>query len=132
MLLQCGFPSFKECLDISSNLNPNDDVGKFISFNLMANNIDIAVEIGKKYFNHVIASVNYSVKELYPIVNLLNSARSSLLNQTKHLKYRHSVMCMSAYVGLLLAFNKKYYAIIITLFEFIRFIFLFNRVFKFN
>jgi hypothetical protein len=86
----------------------------------LANNIDLAVAVAKKYFNHVLTNVNYSLKELYSIVNVLNSTRGSLLNQTKYLKYKHSIMCMSVYVGLLIALNKKFYVLIITFFEFIR------------
>ena len=93
---------------------------KFVSYNLLANNIDLAVAVGKKYFNHVLINVDYSLKELYSVVNLLNSTRSSLLNQAKYLKYKNSIMCMSAYVGLLIALNKKYYILIVTFFEMIR------------
>lgn len=83
--------------------------------------MEIAIEIGKKYFKHVIQNTNYTIRELLNVINLLNSSRTSILNEQKYSKCKLNLMCMSSYVGILLAINRGYNIIVAALFDFTRF-----------
>jgi hypothetical protein len=113
LYLKCNLPTYNECIKLSKQFNSSDDLLKFITYNLLSNNIEISIDLVKIQFNYILESRTHSCNELYPLINLLNSVKVISLDQ----KRKNELMCMSYYMGLLLAIGKGYYNIVNQIFE---------------
>lgn len=113
LYFKCDLPTYNECKKLAKKLNPKDNLVKFITYNLLSNNIEISIDLGRIHFNYILESRSHTYSDLYSLVNLLNSANANSIDH----KRKTELMCMSYYMGLLLAIRKGYNEIVNQIFE---------------
>ena len=94
------------------------DIIKVVSFYSISSKPHKAIEIGLNYLKELINNKpNFSCNDLFPVIDLLNYTQSKVFKQAGLDSLLKHLLCLSYYVGGLLAIRRSYYSIVPYLFQ---------------
>ncbi|XP_060065865.1 WD repeat-containing protein 17-like [Ylistrum balloti] len=109
---RAGLPSLEECTHQAETLKLKLDVFQCVKFYLLSTTPELGLEIGLQEVKGQMSKPRWSVDSIFPMLQLLGCIRSDKLQQHKAETLKFELLCLSAYIGALMAIKNGYNSLV--------------------
>uniref|UniRef100_H2TK73 WD repeat domain 17 n=1 Tax=Takifugu rubripes TaxID=31033 RepID=H2TK73_TAKRU len=115
---QCGLPSLEECRASAEAAICEGDVFSAVKFHLLSSEPENALPMGIDYVKEHLNNSDWTVEEVWPILDLMSYIRTDRLVMAKLTVTRSELLILCGYIGGLLAIRRQYLSIVPALYEY--------------
>ncbi|XP_069128955.1 WD repeat-containing protein 17-like [Argopecten irradians] len=109
---RAGLPSLEECTHQAETLKLKLDPFECTKYYLLSTTPEAGLEVGLQAVKGEMSKASWSVDTVFPLLQLLGCVRSDKLQQHKVETLKFELLCLSAYVGALVAIKRGYNSLV--------------------
>ncbi|XP_028402254.1 WD repeat-containing protein 17-like [Dendronephthya gigantea] len=117
-----GIPSLSECFQKAEELLAEQKYHEALKYYLISTTPEISLDIGLNLIRDIMLKEYWNLKNVCDILKLLSCVRTEKLQSSKMSRQKHELIVLSAYIGALVAIQRKYKPIVMLLFNHARFL----------
>ncbi|XP_012945972.1 WD repeat-containing protein 17, partial [Aplysia californica] len=118
LLHKAGLPSMSSCEEKAKSLEASGcDVFDCVKLYLLSPVPERGLQLGLRALRGKLQSPNYTADDVVPMLRLLGCIKTEKLQHSKQTESMHELLALSAYFGGLVAIKRKYFPVVLPLFE---------------
>lgn len=114
---RAGLPSLEDCFNEAEKLRTKINTVECIKFYLLCPTPETGLELGVQEIKKKLSTADWTVDDVFPLIQLISSIRSDRFLQHKLEQPRNELLCIASYIGALMAVRRGYHSIIPALFS---------------